>query len=185
VWHWNRVIYDPSASGHLRIEMRALPSGPTVIDMLANAAFLIGLSLWVAGQDPQWTYALPFERVDHGFHRAAQQGLAAHLSWPSWRPDQIRTLTASRLVIESLPAAREGLLQAGVVTGEADALLAVIAGRVASGQTGAAWQRAALTAAMGHLDPDRALALTLDHYLACADTGRPVHTWPPGRIKQR
>jgi hypothetical protein len=42
VWPWNRAIYDPAAGGHLRIEMRALPAGPTVIDMLANAAFLIG-----------------------------------------------------------------------------------------------------------------------------------------------
>src|SRR5215470_4404673 len=41
VWRWNRAIYDPASGGHLRIEMRALPAGPTVIDMLANAAFLI------------------------------------------------------------------------------------------------------------------------------------------------
>jgi hypothetical protein len=73
VWRWNRAIYDPASGGHLRIEMRALPVGPTMIDMLANAAFLIGLSLWVAGQDQQWTYALPFERADNGFYRAAQR----------------------------------------------------------------------------------------------------------------
>ena len=60
VWRWNRAIYDPASGGHLRIEMRALPAGPTMIDMLANAAFLIGLSLWLAEQDQQWTYALPF-----------------------------------------------------------------------------------------------------------------------------
>jgi hypothetical protein len=41
VWRWNRAIYDPAEGGHLRIEMRALPAGPTVIDMLANAAFLL------------------------------------------------------------------------------------------------------------------------------------------------
>jgi hypothetical protein len=29
VWRWNRAIYDPGAGGHLRIELRALPSGPT------------------------------------------------------------------------------------------------------------------------------------------------------------
>jgi hypothetical protein len=178
VWRWNRAIYDPSAGGHLRIEMRALPAGPTVIDILANAAFLIGLSLWVADQDPQWTYALPFERADHGFHRAAQQGLAAHISWPAWHRDQIRTLPAAKLVGESLPAAREGLLQAGVAAAEADTLLAVISGRVASGQTGAMWQRAALAAAERRLDRDSALLLMLDRYLACADTGQPVHTWP-------
>lgn len=185
VWRWNRAIYDPSVGGHLRIEMRALPAGPTVIDMLANAAFLIGLSLWVARQDPQWTYALPFERADYGFHRAAQYGLAAHLSWPAWHRDQIRTFSAAQLVAESLPAAREGLLQAGVAATEADMLLAVISGRLASGQTGASWQCAALAAAERRLDRDRALIRMLDRYLACADTGQPVHTWPPGTQDNR
>jgi hypothetical protein len=64
VWRWNRAIYDPSAGGHLRIEMRALPAGPTLTDMLANAAFLIGLTLWLASWDERWTYAVPFERAD-------------------------------------------------------------------------------------------------------------------------
>src|SRR6516225_5713374 len=92
VWRWNRPIYDPASGGHLRIEMRALPAGPTVTDMLANAAFLIGLTLWLAAQDERWTYALPFERADHGFYRAAQHGLAAELSWPAWAGDRVRTV---------------------------------------------------------------------------------------------
>ena len=178
VWRWNRAIYDPASGGHLRIEMRALPAGPTVIDMLANAAFLIGLSLWLAGQDQRWTYALPFERADHGFYRAAQQGLSAQLSWPAGRRDQMRTLPAAKLVAELVPPARQGLLQAGVAAAEADGLLAVISARAASGQTGAAWQRATLAAAERRHDRDRALAVMFDCYLRCADTGLPVHTWP-------
>jgi gamma-glutamyl:cysteine ligase YbdK (ATP-grasp superfamily) len=178
VWRWNRAIYDPASGGHLRIEMRALPAGPTVIDMLANAAFLIGLSLWLAGQDQQWTYALPFERADHGFYRAAQQGLSAQLSWPAGHRDQIRTLAAAKLVAELVPAARQGLLQAGVAEAEADGLLEVISARAASGQTGAVWQRATLAAAKRRHDRERALAVMLDRYLQCADTGLPVHTWP-------
>ena len=178
VWRWNRAIYDPASGGHLRIEMRALPAGPTVIDMLANAAFLIGLSLWLAGQDQRWTYALPFERADHGFYRAAQQGLSAQLSWPAGRRDQMRTLPAAKLVAELVPPARQGLLQAGVAAAEADGLLAVISARAASGQTGAAWQHAALAAASRRYDRERALAVMLDRYLRCADTGLPVHTWP-------
>ncbi|HEX9353438.1 MAG TPA: hypothetical protein VF933_06435 [Streptosporangiaceae bacterium] len=158
--------------------MRALPAGPTMIDMLANAAFLIGLSLWLAGQDQQWTYALPFERADHGFYRAAQQGLSAQLSWPAGHRDQIRMLPAAELVAELVPTARQGLLQAGVAPAEADGLLEVISGRAASGQTGAAWQRATLAAAERRLDRERALAVMLDRYLQCAATGRPVHTWP-------
>jgi hypothetical protein len=178
VWRWNRAIYDPASGGHLRIEMRALPAGPTVLDMLANAAFLIGLSLWLAEQDQRWTYALPFERADHGFYRAAQQGLSARLSWPVGHHDQVRTLAAAKLVAELVPAARQGLLQAGVAAAEADALLAVISARAASGQTGAVWQRATLAAARRHHDAERALAVMLDHYLQCAETGLPVHTWP-------
>ena len=178
VWRWNRAIYDPTSGGHLRIEMRALPAGPTMIDMLANAAFLIGLSLWLAGQDQQWTYALPFERADHGFYRAAQQGLSARLTWPAGHPDQIRTLAAAKLVPELVPAARQGLVDAGVTAAEADGLLEVISARAASGQTGAAWQRATLAAASRRHDRERALAVMLDHYLQCADTGLPVHTWP-------
>jgi hypothetical protein len=180
VWRWNRAIYDPTSGGHLRIEMRALPAGPTMIDMLANAAFLIGLSLWLAGQDPQWTYALPFERADHGFYRAAQRGLSAQLTWPAGHRDQIRTVPAGRLVAELVPAARQGLLQAGVASAEADMLLEVISGRAACGQTGAAWQRATLAAAERHYGRQYGLAVMLDRYLQHAKTGLPVHTWPVG-----
>ena len=181
VWRWNRAVYDPASGGHLRIEMRALPAGPTVPDMLANAAFLIGLTLWLAGQDQRWTYALPFERADHGFYRAAQYGLAAELSWPAGRGGRVRMVPAVELVPELLPAARQGLLGAGVAAAETDRLLGLIGARVATGQTGAAWQRATLAAAERGRSRDQALAVMLDRYLSCAATGQPVHTWPVGR----
>lgn len=180
VWRWNRAIYDPGYGGHLRIEMRALPAGPTVIDMMANSAYLIGLSLWLADQDQHWTYALPFERADASFHRAAAAGLAADLNWPAGG-DRYRTLPAAALVTELIPAARQGLIQADVAAKEADELLDIISARVRSGQTGAAWQRATLAAAMKHRDPDDAFACLLSRYLECASTGRPVHTWPVAR----
>jgi hypothetical protein len=177
VWRWNRAIYDPACGGHLRIEMRALPAGPTMIDMMANSAFLIGLSLWIAAQDQRWTYALPFERADTSFHRAAAAGLAAELSWPAG-PDRFRTLPAARLVAELIPAARQGLIEADVATLETDELLDVISERVRSGQTGTAWQRATLAAAVEQYGPDEALVHLLNRYMECAATGRPVHTWP-------
>jgi hypothetical protein len=48
---------------------------------------------------------------------------------------------------------------------------------VASGQTGAAWQRAALAAAERGRGRDQALAAMLEGYLSRAATGQPVHTW--------
>ncbi len=178
VWRWNRAIYDPASGGHLRIEMRALPAGPTVTDMLANAAFLVGLSRWLAGQDERWTRALSFERAEHGFYRAAQQGLAARLTWPFGDGRRLRLLDAAELVPQVLPAARDGLVRAGVAAAEADGLLGVIAGRVATGQTGAVWQRKMLAALEPRLGRERALAAMLERYLEWAATGQPVHTWP-------
>jgi hypothetical protein len=61
---------------------------------------------------------------------------------------------------------------------EADGLLSVIAQRAATGQTGAAWQRAALAAAEAGADPRVAAALMFQRYLKNAATAQPVHTWP-------
>jgi gamma-glutamyl:cysteine ligase YbdK (ATP-grasp superfamily) len=185
VWRWNRAIYDPAAGGHLRIEMRALPAGPTVIDMLANSAFLIGASLWLAEQDQRWTFALPFERADYGFYRAAQYGLTAQLSWPTPGRDQIRTLQAAELIGELIPAARQGLLIAGVPAAEADSLLDVISQRTATGQTGSAWQRATLAVLERERNRHEALVMMLERYLKNAATGAPVHTWPVQDLRLR
>jgi gamma-glutamyl:cysteine ligase YbdK (ATP-grasp superfamily) len=181
VWPWNRAVYDPADAGHLRIEMRALPAGPAVIDMAANAAFLIGLSLWLADQDEQWTYALPFECADHNFYSAAQYGLSARLIWPTWPHGGTRILTAAEVISESLPAARQGLLSAGVAGSEADRLLDIIGARVATGQTGAAWQRAAIAAAATRRTATDEYAEMLRRYIDNVATRRPVHTWPPVR----
>ena len=183
VWRWNRAVYDPACGGHLRIEMRALPAGPTVVDMLANAALLVGLSLWLAGQDWPWTYTLSFERAEHGFYRAAQDGLAAELSWPFGPGGRLTTLPAAELVPQLLPVAHEGLVHAGVAAAEADRLLGVIAARVATGQTGAAWQRRTLAALEPGLGREHALTAMLERYLGCAASGQPVHTWRlPARL---
>jgi hypothetical protein len=41
IWNWNRPLigFDPDGTPHVRIEQRVLPAGPSVLDMIANAAF--------------------------------------------------------------------------------------------------------------------------------------------------
>jgi hypothetical protein len=181
VWTWNRAIYDPADDGHLRIEMRALPAGPTIVDMLANAAFLLGLTLALAPDAGDWTRRLPFQQAHHNFYRAAQLGLGAELAWPLGPGWRVRTLPAAELVELLLPTARRGLEQAGVAGDEIDRLLAVIQARARSGQTGAAWQCRALAALEPRLGRDRALAAMLERYLEHQTSGEPVHTWPVGQ----
>jgi gamma-glutamyl:cysteine ligase YbdK (ATP-grasp superfamily) len=178
VWRWNRAIYDPAGGGHLRIELRALPSGPTVVDMLANAAFLLGLTLALAPDADGWVPRMAFQQAHHNFYRAAQLGLAAELAWPLGPGGRVRRAQAADLVPRLLPEARRGLQDAGVMAEEADSLLAVVQGRVASGQTGAAWQRRTLAALEPRLGRERALAAMLERYLELQRAGEPVHTWP-------
>jgi hypothetical protein len=177
VWRWNRAIYDAASGGHLRIEMRALPSGPTITDMLANAAFLVGLTLAVAHDAGDWTGTMPFARAHANFYDAARRGLDAELEWPApgGRP---RRRKAAELALDLLPRARAGLDRAGVAPEESGRLLDVIAERVGSGRTGAVWQRRTVEALEPDVGRDRALALMLERYIDLMNMGAPVHTWP-------
>jgi hypothetical protein len=138
VWRWNRAIYDSADGGHLRIEMRALPAGPTLVDMLANAAFLVGLALALAPTSHIWVDSAPFEQVRNNFYHAARTGLGSLLAWPDHRGNMV-VQPGSELVLRLLPLAAEGLREAGVAA-EDIALLDVIDQRVRSAQTGARWQ---------------------------------------------
>jgi hypothetical protein len=176
-WNWNRAVYDPGDGGHLRIELRALPAGPSVLDMAANAAFLIGATLGLA--DEEWTIpAIPFDCVRRNFRHAARDGLEAELLWPVPSAPSPRAMPASEVVERLLPVARRGLAGAGVEPDETDSLLAVIGERVAADVTGASWQRAALAAYEERMMRGTALAATLDAYIDAQATGLPVHRWP-------
>jgi gamma-glutamyl:cysteine ligase YbdK (ATP-grasp superfamily) len=179
VWRWNRAIYDSGFGGHLRIEMRPLPAGPTVVDMLANAAFLLGLGLALAPDARRWTRELLFARAHANFYEAARLGVEAELEWPDGPGGRGGRFGAAELVGRLLPEARRGLVEAGVEAEEADRLLGVIEERAAAGQTGAVWQRRTLAALEGaKADREQALSELLERYLELQAGGEPVHTWP-------
>jgi len=100
VWPWNRAVYDPTNGGHLRIELRALPAGPSAIDMTANAAFLIGLTLALSGEGDRLVNALTFGQCRRNFYEAARRGLDADLLWPSPHPPSPRLVPAARLIAQ-------------------------------------------------------------------------------------
>ncbi|MEP7380977.1 MAG: glutamate--cysteine ligase [Gemmatimonadota bacterium] len=177
VWRWNRAVYDPCGDGHLRIEFRALPAGPTPIDMVANAAFLIGLTIALRDDINRILPAFPFEYAAWNFYRAAQRGLDAQLLWASEVAPSPVTVGARALVGRFLPVAARGLATLGVDAAEIGRLLSVIAGRLENGQTGARWQRTALDRCLTHLPRREALGCMMEGYIARASTGRPVHEW--------
>lgn len=179
VWRWNRAIYDPNAGGHLRVEFRALPSGPTAIDMMANAAFTVGLSTGLRERMAHLTAGCPFLMADTSFHRAARDGLDAMLLWPDARGYGLGERSVPELVERLIPVAQAGLSELGVDASEGSRLLGVIADRVKSGQTGARWQRAALRRLGAKQKRRAALAELVREYAARAAEGLPVHRWSP------
>lgn len=178
VWSWNRAIYDPADGGHVRIEMRALPAGPTVVDMLANGALLLGLTLGLSEEVEALLPGLPFPCARGNFLRAAKEGLDAMLLWPEPHAPSPRLVPAGALVERLLPVARSGLVGAGVVAEEADALLSLVQARLRAGCTGARWQRKMLARLDAHMPREDALAALLERYMVLAASGRPVHEWP-------
>jgi Glutamate-cysteine ligase family 2(GCS2) len=177
VWRWNRAVYDPGDAGHLRIEMRALPAGPSVRDTVANAAFLVGLTLGLAPRMAEYSAGLTFGHARRNFYEAARHGLAAELLWPEAVAPSPRRVGARELAERLLPVARQGLLSGGVEVVEADAWLALIGARIRSGITGAVWQRAAYARALEQHPPRDALRVMLESYLASSEVDAPVHTW--------
>ena len=177
VWRWNRAIYDPKGGGHLRIEMRALPAGPTPVDMVASAAFLIGLIIGVRDRIDNFLPGLPFTYAEWNFYRAAQRGPDAELLWPSESAPSPAQVPVRLLIEHFLPDAARGLAMLGVDVDEADRLLGVIRARLQRGVTGARWQLQRLARCMERLGRDDALACMMNDYIERAAEGRPVHEW--------
>jgi hypothetical protein len=177
VYRWNRPIYAiVEGRPHLRVENRVLPAGPSVADVLANAAFYYGLVRTLAeAQRPIWTQ-MSFATAGENLHEAARRGLDAHLYWPGLGEVPVAELVLRRL----LPLAREGLGRWGTNPVDADRLLGFIEQRCITGQTGAAWQIATVAAISGRGGADRqeALRQMTQRYIEHMHTNEPVHTWP-------
>ncbi len=169
IWRWNRPLvgFDGDGRAHLRIEHRPLPAGPTIVDMAANMAFFHGLAESLARAPEAPELALPFAAAKQNFYEAARLGLAASVDWI----DGQRWALARLLLGELLARARAGLESLAVDAGEVDRYLGIVEARVASGQTGAAWQRAFLE----RHGPD--LGALVRVYRELSHAGAPVHTW--------
>jgi gamma-glutamyl:cysteine ligase YbdK (ATP-grasp superfamily) len=175
IYRWNRPVYAVvDGTPHLRVENRVLPAGPSVADVVANAAFYFGLVRALAeAQRPVWTQ-MSFATAADNLHEAARHGIDAHLYWPG-----LGDVPAAELVLRRLlPLAREGLGRWGVDAGQSDRLLGIIEQRCLTGRTGAAWQIATVAAAADRADRQEALRLMTQRYIEHMHTNEPVHTWP-------
>ncbi len=174
VWRWNRACYGLSdGKPHLRIENRILPSGPTILDEVANAAFFFGMMGLLSYVHPRIDAVMEFDDAKNNFFAAARHGLNAQFTWIGGK-----TLTARDLIVEELlPVAREGLQKHGINQDDIARYLGVIEERVESQQTGAQWALKSI-AKMDQAPIDvRMRSLTAAMH-SQQKSGEPVHRWP-------
>jgi hypothetical protein len=179
VYRWNRPIYAVAdGQPHLRVENRVLPAGPTVADVVANAAFYYGVVRALAeAERPIWT-RMSFAAAGDNLLEAAKHGIDASLYWPG-----LGVVPATELTLRSLlPLARDGLRRWGVESRHADRYLDIIEQRCLAGRTGATWQVETVHALQreGGLSRSAALRQMTQRYIEYMHTNEPAHTWPAG-----
>ena len=175
VWRWNRACYGVTdGKPHLRIENRALPSGPTIVDEIANAAFFTGLMLALPQTYGRISKRMAFDDAKMNFFRAARHGLDAHFQWVDGESH-----SASSLILDHLlPLARQGLRDANVASEDIDNYLGIIEERARSRQTGAGWIMKTLAGMDSSVSKDARQRKLTSAMLASQKQGQPIHRWP-------
>lgn len=175
VYRWNRPCYGISDTGkpHLRIENRVLPSGPTVVDEIANAAFWLGAMTGMAEQYPDIRKQISWEDVRDNFAKAAKFGIDSNFTWFKDRKISVCDL----ILKELLPIARQGLQSRKIDPADIDRYLGIIEERAKSHMNGARWQLRAFTKLIKEVTRDEALTIMTAAIVDNQMKEKPVHTW--------
>lgn len=175
VYRWNRACYGISDTGkpHLRIENRVIPSGPTVLDEVANAAFFFGMMSRLSHEIDDIREHLNFPDVKANFMSAAREGLRAQQTW-----FEERQMPAQELILEVLlPLARKGLEEVSIAGEDIDRYLGVVEKRVKRRRTGARWQLESLDNMRGRGSLHECLRALTASMITQQQSGKPVAEW--------
>jgi CBS domain-containing protein len=181
VYRWNRVCYGIfSQKPHLRIENRILPSGPTVKDEIANAAFLLGLMNGMPDKHKDITKVMEFDDAKTNFLKAAERGLDTQFKWTNGK-----VIPADKLIIkELLPIAKAGLQEAQVKEADINNYLEIIRERVASRKTGSRWILDSFSKLSNEGTKEEALVAITAGIIKRQKKGEPVHKWELAEINE-
>jgi CBS domain-containing protein len=176
IYRWNRPCYGISENGkpHLRIELRVLPSGPTIADEVASAALWLGLMSELGPTLDDLPARLDVGHARANLYAAARDGLGARLTWLDGEELLAQPLLLDRL----LPLAQAGLDRAGVTRADSTHYLGIVEARVRSLRTGARWMTRSWTAMQ-----DRATALVAA-MIARQKTGLVVSEWEGAQLTE-
>ena len=154
VYRWNRACYGVGGGKpHLRIENRYIPSGPSVLDEMANFAFWVGLMKGRPKAFDDMAAVMDFKSAKTNFIKAARNGKETIFSWCG-EPYSARKLVLNKL----LPIAYKGLHKCNIDDEDVERLLGIIEART-KGKTGEQWQVANIRALKKKYKTDKSLVL--------------------------
>jgi CBS domain-containing protein len=165
----------------LRIEARFLPSGPTVADEMANAAFFLGLVTALPEEFGDVTEKMSFDDAKNNFFGAARNGLKSQTVWLDGKSHK----TPELILHELLPRARRGLESAGIAAADIDRYLGIMDERVGQEKTGAQWMLDSLAAMDKEAAPGVRMRTLTAAMLSHQEAGEPLHRWEPAVIEEK
>lgn len=182
VYRWNRPCYGVKDNvAHLRIENRVLPSGPSVIDEVANSAFYFGMMSGMSDKVKDITQVLRFSNARNNFLQACRTGLECHFNWINGE-----SISATDLITnELLPVAEAGLKKSGLHAEDIEKYLTTIAKRVESKQTGARWAIQSITEMNKDVHPDEKVRSIVAEMHQQQTEDNPIHSWPLATAAKR
>ncbi len=180
VYRWNRPCYGVAGGvPHLRIENRVFPSGPTVVDEIANTAFWLGLLNGFEDEYADITKELDFDDAKMNFFAASKLGMDTKFVWTKDRKVSARNLIKDEL----LPIAKHGLEKAGINKSDLDTYLGVIQDRVESSKTGAYWVVKSYSNLIKDSNREQTLSTITKAMAMNQKKGEPVHKWGLARVE--
>jgi len=174
VYRWNRACYGVhNGIPHLRIENRVIPSGPTVIDEIANTAFFVGMMAGMSDKYEDIREKITFQDVKANFMAAARAGIRAQMNWFG-----DTHMPARKLILdELLPLAEHGLQKYGVDQADIDKYLGVLHDRVDTRRNGARWALESLNDMHEQGTEDQRMRCLVRSMVEQQTTGRPISEW--------
>lgn len=166
IWRWIRPILDRDKDGKhtLRLELRALPSGPTLIDTQTNIWFFIGLIQGLVTSNIDLR-KIPFETLKDDFYNVSKTGLPSKFH----EPKNAKKVSLQEWILnDGLSLAKMGLVSFGI--DNADPFLDNIEQRTLSGQNGAVWQ-------LEHFKKFNSIPKLMEDYMKNSGQNIPVHRW--------
>lgn len=166
IWRWIRPILDQDKEGlhTLRLELRALPSGPTLRDTQTNIWFFIGLIKGLIDSKTDLEQ-IPFETLKDDFYNVARTGFKTIFH----EPLKGKKVSLDEWILkDGLKLTKDGLNSFGIT--QTDTILGCIEERTSSLQNGAAWQ-------LAHFKKHNSIPKLMEDYMHQSTHNIPVHKW--------